>query len=238
MDSAIARHRAAAVDRLVAGHGGESSARLPNEDRGRAYVVWLDPRIDHAIGPTEKNLPITIEVRVASRRIAGIGQPGEGMCEASFGELLEGTMHHGRIAERGHFRNVNGLPIVRTAVSGGPDEQVLGRGHVSDADHWDPFRLDPEQHRPGWQASDERARSVDRINDDSERWVVAVAAGLFAIEFRVWVVLGDVLANHVLDFAICRGHGASIRLRLCDDAAIEMFPRDLSRLNDPIGQAP
>jgi hypothetical protein len=88
MDDTVARDGAAAVDRFLAAERAESTARLTNQDGGCADVIRLHTGVDHRIRAPEENLPVTVEVRESTRRIARAGEPKQRVAHPGFRKLL------------------------------------------------------------------------------------------------------------------------------------------------------
>lgn len=228
MDDSVARDGSTAVNRFFAAEGSEPSARLADEHGGRADIIGLNARVDHCIGASQQDLPITVEIGAAARDVAGVGQAKERVSDPRHRELLKPAMGHRRVGKRTDLGHLNWLAVVGRALALHPDEEVVCSRHVRDADDGNAVRLDAQEHRPGRPAADEGAGAIDRIDDEAEPGAAFENAGFFAEEAGVGKGRDDVITNDLLRFAIGDRHRAAIRLLLGDHALLKMLQRSFA----------
>jgi len=225
MDDAIARDRAAAVDRLFTLEGGESPARLANQDRRRTDIIGLHPWVDHRVRTPQKNLPVPVEIRAAASDIARIGQANERLSDPGHRELLQPAMGDRSVGQGSQLRYTHLRAIVRRAVALNGRKEIVVRRHVRQTNDRNPFGLDAQEHRPGCPTPDEGACSVDRINDESNSLAVAMTPGFLPEEACVWVGREHVVANDLFGLAIGDGDRAPVGLFFRHDSSLKMLQR-------------
>ena len=111
-------------------------------------------------------------------------------------------------------------------------KQIAYGGHVGDARHRHAVCFDPDEDRPCGQPANEGTCSVDGINDEPQRRIVAMPAGLLTEEPRVRKLSEHVIADRLLDFAICDRDRAAVRLLLRRDTLSKVLHRRITCEHD------